>query len=1383
MRDQNQPLDYYEILGVRSDASHEDIRRAHHRMAMEWHPDRNNDPNASRTMRLINEAWDVLGEPEQRAEYDRDYFIIRATIAETARRAHAEQRREREQQFQERRREQTRREAEVLRQRHEAEQREREQKAAREQRIHEEHERREREKRRVEAKKRREEQERRERKQRESEEERRRETEARQREEARRFTSDFRKQEQARNRHVHHQDTNRTGGPNYRPPGPPSGDATSQRSGPNARTLGILILFVGLAVGAWLVASYWPDELDTPLPMATPRPLLTPPDQPRLNPTISIDMARNGQHGNERTANIRFSDLIGGGARYYYLVSIIDNRCVGAGMGELIAIDTVEESDVDREVKIPASCPSGTHDFNVKLYRDATTLVAERQIVFGVATPVPTPTTAPTPTPKPVPTATPSLVRLPIPTFTPTAVPTATHTPTPKPTPTATRTATSTSTPKPTETPIPTPTPTHTPSPSPSPPPTATATATPMPIRYVAISSGSWHACALREDGEIDCWPSKADDHNPDRGQTTPPKNGGFVSITSGRYHSCALRENGTTECWGGDNQGQLKVPKNEVFVSVASGVSALHTCGLRSDGTIVCWGSFHGLYNYGQASPPEGSGFLSVSSGFSHTCAIRSNGDPECWGAENVRFDFGQASPPDNEKFTTISSGWSHTCGLRDDGSAVCWDPDQIVFQDNHGQASPPVDERFTSISSGRFHTCALRIDGTPVCWGANKSSENRGQASPPIGETLKSISSGRNHTCGLRQDGNVICWGALKLATFQSDQTPSNEFGDEGVSTPTPVATVNTVINPTVSPTPTIPSTQVPTATPTPLLTPTSTVVRTAISAPSTQLTLADVVEKVKGGVVRIEGTTGSGSGFVVDSAGYILTNEHVINGQSRLTVVFDNGTRRTATVIAYDATRDIALLKVSAAGTLTVLPFATSARVGEEVVALGHPLNLGASMSVTDGIISAFRTIDGVSSIQTSAPINPGNSGGPLLNLEGEVVGMNTSVRREIRGTDFSAQGIGFAIKFDVLSSRLTAMKSGQSLPLTPMPAPGVVSTQTPGNVFGPVSGSIDHDPNDGFIDDYDTDVRMTDGIIEATFFNPYSTQVGDWSSGFLFRSGRSNTFHVVVVSSNGAWYHYLRTGDVNTEQDLAAEFSNQIDTTRYGNNHIRIIANGSEGWLFINGELAGELDLSGLTGLGGVSAIGSYFRGHGISGESTRFEDFTIRRLSIAFGPRDGNIEHKIHNTGFIDTFDSRVSLSDGVVEATFINPYASSQGDWSNGFIIRDSGDGEFHAIVVEEGGYWNHRLRSGGANASQELALAYSDLISIISNGSNHIRIIALGNEGWLFINGVYIDKLDLSRWTESGQFSAVTNYFSGDGIAGYSTRFENFTIWSADGP
>ena len=527
----------------------------------------------------------------------------------------------------------------------------------------------------------------------------------------------------------------------------------------------------------------------------------------------------------------------------------------------------------------------------------------------------------------------------------------------------------------------------------------------------------------------------------------------------------------------------------------------------------------------------------------------------------------------------------------------------------------------------------------------------------------------------------------------------------------------------------------------------------------------------------MVRIEGATSAGSGFVVDANGYILTNEHVISGQSRLTVVFDNGARLTATVIASDATRDIALLKVTAAGTLIVLPFATEVREGEEVVALGHPLNLGGSMTITKGIVSAFRTTGGVSYIQTDAAINPGNSGGPLLNVDGEIVGMNTSGY-----SGDVAQGIGFAIKFDVLSSRLTAMKAGESSPPTPFPTQVPIATQTPQYVFGPESGSIEHDPNDGLIDVHRANVSLSDGIIEARFFNPYSTREGSWSVGLIFRNSDRNVVHMVVVSSQSAWYHYLRTGDVDTEQELVAEYSTQINTDTRGSNHVRIIAKGTEGWLFINETFIDVLDLSGLTSEGSVHAVGSFFRGDAITGKSTRFEDFTIRSLRSVYGPRDGDIRHD-PDDGRVDAHRPRISLLDGIIEARFHNPYASWQGDWSSGFLMRNSGLNEFHGIVIQEDGRWHHGLRTGDANATLALNVQYSLEIATASSSSNHIRVIALGDEGWLFINGVFMDKLGLRGWNKKGDVLAVTGYFTGDGIAGYSTHFEDFTIWSADGP
>ena len=165
-------------------------------------------------------------------------------------------------------------------------------------------------------------------------------------------------------------------------------------------------------------------------------------------------------------------------------------------------------------------------------------------------------------------------------------------------------------------------------------------------------------------------------------------------------------------------------------------------------------------------------------------------------------------------------------------------------------------------------------------------------------------------------------------------------------------------------------------------------------------------------------------------------------------------------------------------------------------------------------------------------------------------------------------------------------------------------------------GPVSGSIKHDPDDGLIDTYRTFTSMADGIIEARFSNPYSAQVGDWSSGFLFRQGASNEFHAILVNESGRWYHHLRTGDVDSTQRLADRTSRYISTSPYSNNHIRIITLGAEGWLFINGTYVDKLDLSGRLEAGSVSAIGSYFAGDG-----NRRQVHSILQLHRPYAPDD------------------------------------------------------------------------------------------------------------------------------------------------------------------
>jgi putative serine protease PepD len=210
------------------------------------------------------------------------------------------------------------------------------------------------------------------------------------------------------------------------------------------------------------------------------------------------------------------------------------------------------------------------------------------------------------------------------------------------------------------------------------------------------------------------------------------------------------------------------------------------------------------------------------------------------------------------------------------------------------------------------------------------------------------------------------------------------------------------------------------------------TTTVVReTAVGAASNAstapLSVANVYRRAAPGVVEITVTSGSspfggaaqaqGSGFVYDSAGHIVTNEHVVDGATSVSVRLASGARYRATVIGTDPSTDLAVIKIDApASQLHPLTLADSSTlvVGAPVVAIGSPFGLEGT--ITSGIISSLhREIEAPNNftiedaIQTDAAINHGNSGGPLLDLAGHVIGVNAQIKSDSGGNE----GVGFAV----------------------------------------------------------------------------------------------------------------------------------------------------------------------------------------------------------------------------------------------------------------------------------------------------------------------------------------------------------------------------------
>ncbi len=204
--------------------------------------------------------------------------------------------------------------------------------------------------------------------------------------------------------------------------------------------------------------------------------------------------------------------------------------------------------------------------------------------------------------------------------------------------------------------------------------------------------------------------------------------------------------------------------------------------------------------------------------------------------------------------------------------------------------------------------------------------------------------------------------------------------------------------------------------------------------VKASDTELTLPDLFQNVEKSVVQITDSneidlfeSRLGSGFVYDDNGHIITNHHVVSGGGdRLDVTFQDGSVYRASLIGSDPSADIAVLYVKEVSKEKLLPLSladsSKVRVGERVAAIGNPFGLSGSMST--GIVSGVgRQIpaqedDGFTIpdiIQTDAPINPGNSGGPLLNMRGEVIGINSA----IFSTTGQFAGVGFAIPSNTIA----------------------------------------------------------------------------------------------------------------------------------------------------------------------------------------------------------------------------------------------------------------------------------------------------------------------------------------------------------------------------
>ena len=398
-----------------------------------------------------------------------------------------------------------------------------------------------------------------------------------------------------------------------------------------------------------------------------------------------------------------------------------------------------------------------------------------------------------------------------------------------------------------------------------------------------------------------------------------------------------------------------------------------------------------------------------------------------------------------------------------------------------------------------------------------------------------------------------------------------------------------------------------------------------------------LSTMIARVRPSVVKVQRSDGGqGTGVIFnveDGNTYIVTNQHVVGYDTNVTVTVGDTRQLTGYVTGADEKRDLAVVRIPCADCVTA-EFGDSLALsaGDEVVAIGYGLDsrqprveirptrviAPGQASVNHGVVSAFRydSTRGVEIIQTDTPINPGNSGGPLLNLEGQIVGINTW---SWGGVERRAQNVNYAIMETTVQNRIPALLSG-NLP-RPKPQPKSSHLVT---VFGPLAGHIHHDGNGQYYESVSSHVSRKDISVGASFQNPYAASVRDFSYGFSMRwASAAKPYLVFYVHSDGYWRVINRTG--RNEEVVAGGPAPSLRTDAYQWNYIRVVAVGDFGAFYLNGQWMRTPDgrdifpLGSGTEIGYISIITGYIVGTELYGAITRysyFQGYTLQSQSVS-----------------------------------------------------------------------------------------------------------------------------------------------------------------------
>lgn len=335
-----------------------------------------------------------------------------------------------------------------------------------------------------------------------------------------------------------------------------------------------------------------------------------------------------------------------------------------------------------------------------------------------------------------------------------------------------------------------------------------------------------------------------------------------------------------------------------------------------------------------------------------------------------------------------------------------------------------------------------------------------------------------------------------------------------------------------------------------------------------------------------------------------------------------------------------------------------------------------------------------------------------------------------------------------------------------------------TSTPSVIrrsFGPISGILPHGGQNR-VQQVFSRLNERDFVAKATFNNPYSGGMNIWDIYMFFRSPDGKEGYRLVVRSDERW-ELLDHRQVGLEaRVIPIAFGNLVglNPRSDGSNTIGLIVIENKGFFFLNDNFMARLDLSKRVEAGDI-AIGTGFSPNSqVPGEQTRYIDFTIWSISPFFGPANGNLVHS--GLGEPVAFNVDADLWNFVAMARVTNPYPSAMSAWSEGFAFRSNGVEDQYRVFAKS----DSTIQFGEIKPEYTTWISQSEPanLKLAQGDRNDLILLAWGDQGLFFVNGMWVAKLDLSSRKYPGDVAVGTGFYGSDQIKGKEMLFEDFTIW-----